>query len=327
VDPRKGERVMAQTFLATNTPYTFVWHDNAGQSIPDHTKEVSSRLRIDGLTINIGDNVKLNEPIIIINSGATKNNSINRINIGVNSKVQIIEYLMADDQNCTNTVSTSIHCEQGSKLQHCILQQARNKTEIKQSSTTNIYQAAYSHVVSNIFSFGGKTSHVELGIALQGTNAECLASCLAYTNGDETQQVLLKIDHEHETCNSKSIARGVLKDKSITDFIGRITVHPNAKKSIAELQIKNLLCSPKAQALNHPELEIYNDDVRCSHGSSTGQLDEDALFYMRSRGIDLNEATAMLISGFIKPSIESCPIPLVAEYIRNLVLERKDGSE
>src|SRR6185369_9854583 len=110
-------------------------------------------------------------------------------------------------------------------------------------------------------------------------NAVCHAANLAYTNGSEKQSVLFNIEHIHPHCTSASLARGVLKDKSITDFIGRITVQHGAKKTVADLQIKNLLCSPKAQSTNRPELEIYDDDVKCSHGSSTGQLNQEALFY------------------------------------------------
>ena len=229
---------------------------------------------------------------------------------------------MAEDKDSNNAVSTDINCAEGSKLAHCILQHAADNSSITQQSITTIYQAASSTSTSNVFSFGGGLNRIELAIALQGVNAECHASCLAFTHGTETQEMLLKIDHESEFCTSKSLARGVLKEKSITDFVGRITVHPGAKKSSADLQIKNLLCSPKAQATNRPELEIYNDDVRCSHGSTTGQLDADAMFYMRSRGIDELEASAMLIAGFIQPVIDSCTIPLIAEYIRTLVAER-----
>lgn len=313
---------MSQQFLSTNTPYNFVWHDSSGQAMPENSKFVNYTVSQDGIIINILDNAVIDEPVVLINSAANANKSNNTINIGNNAQVKIIEYLMSDDNNSHNIVSTEINCSSNSQLRHCILQHASNYPSISQSSATVIKQSTNSLVNSNIFSFGGGNSNIELTINLQGANASCTASCLAYTNNTEKQAVLLNINHEHPQCTSNTISRSVLKDSSITDFIGRIIVHPNASKSLADLQIKNLLCSPKAQANNRPELEIYNDDVRCSHGSTTGQIDPDALFYMRSRGIDKDTATAMLIAGFIKPVIDNCTIPMVAEYIYSLINNR-----
>jgi len=313
---------MAQLSLSLQSTFTFVWHDSAGQAFPENSAQLRTTVQADGLTIDIADHAILDEPIIMINSAANGNKSQNTINIGQHAQVQIIEYLMSDDNDANNTVSTSINCDAGSQLKHCMLQQAASNASITQQSITRITQAADSSVFSNIFSFGGGLSRIELAIALYGANAQCEAACLAFTNGTESQEVLLKIDHIHEHCSSKSIARGVLHDKSSTDFIGRIMVHPGAKKTSADLQIKNILCSPKAQATNKPELEIYNGDIRCRHGSTTGQLDQDALFYMRSRGIDEQEATAMLISGFVQPVIDSCTIPMIPKYIKHIIAER-----
>lgn len=313
---------MALHFLSTESPYTFVRHDNSGQTIPDNCQYFVVNLNEDGVTINIKESSIIDEPLILINSAATLNKSRNTINIGTNAQVKIIQYLMSDDADSNNSVSTTINCAAGSNLQHCILQHSNENSTITQQSITKIHQAANSNVTANIFSFGGGLNRIELAIALQGSGAECVASNLAYTHETEIQEVILAIDHEAEACTSKSIARSVLKDKSITNLTGKIFVHQNAKKTAADLQIKNLLCSPKAQASNKPELEIYNDDVKCSHGSSTGQIDADALFYMRSRGISLEEATEMLIAGFIQPALECCPIPTVTEYVRKMIAER-----
>lgn len=313
---------MAEFSLSLQSTFTFVWHDGAGQAFPDNSAHLRTTVRGDGLTIDIADHAVLDEPIIMINSAANGNKSQNTINIGKHAQVQVIEYLMSDDKDANNLVNTSINCASGSHLKHCMLQQAASNASIIQQSITRINQDADSNVASNIFSFGGGLSRIELAIALQGANAQCEAACLSFTNGTESQEVLLKIDHAHAHCSSKSMARGVLHDQSITDFIGRIMVHPGAKKTSADLQIKNILCSPKAQATNKPELEIYNDDVRCCHGSTTGQLDRDALFYMRSRGISEQEATAMLISGFVQPVIDSCTIPMVAKYIKHMIAGR-----
>lgn len=312
-----------QSVLATNSHLIFAWHDNAGQTFPEDVPELHTSVSADGYTISIKDGAKLSEPIIILTSSGSENTAKNIINIGKGASVQIIEYLMTDDNDANNNVATTINCAAGSELKHCILLQAKEDANIIQQAITLINQAKDSNVTSNIFAFGGNTSRVELAFALQGENASCNAAYLAFTHDAEIQNVILKIDHLVPHCTSKSLARSVLKDKSNTDFVGRIVVHPNAVKSFADLQIKNILCSPKAQANNRPELEIYNDDVHCSHGSSTGQMNDEALFYMRSRGIDEAEAIAMIIDGFVQPAIESCKIPAIPEFIKSVIRDRK----
>lgn len=311
-----------QHVLATNSDLVFVWHDNSGQTFPENSKHIQTKVSPQGFTINIAENAELPEPIIILCSSANGNKAQNVINIGNNAQVQLIEYMMSDDSDANNNVTTTINCNNGSHLKHCILQQAKEDSSITQQLSTTINQSADTKVASNIFTFGGGLSRIELAIAFRGQNSECNASSLAFTNRSETQDVLLKVDHYEPHCTSKSVARGVLKDESHTNFVGKIIVHPGAKKTYADLQIKNMLCSNKAQADNKPELEIYNNDVHCSHGSSTGQMNEDALFYMRSRGLDLETAKAMLIQGFIQPAIVSCTIPMVADLIKGIISER-----
>lgn len=307
--------------LSNNSDLIFVWHDNSGQRQPANTKDIQTTINANGFTIDIAANAHIEQPIIILTGATSENITKNNVNIGSNAIVQIIEYLMCDDNDVTNNIATTINCAKGATLKHCILHQAPS-ANITQQSITNINQEEHSSVVSNIFAFGGTMNRIELAIALKGAQAKCEAAYLGCTRDSEVHNVILKIDHMVPNCNSQSLARTILYDKSAIDLVGRIEVHPNAYKSFADLQIKNLLCSPKAQANNRPELEIYNDDVHCSHGSSTGQINEEALFYMKTRGLDEKEAMAMIIEGFIQPAIDSCTIPNIADFVRNILGER-----
>lgn len=308
--------------LSTDSNFVFVWHDNCGQTFPNNSAMLQTSINSTGFAIDIADNANITTPLVIITSAAINNTANNIINIGRNAKVQIIEYLLCDDIEANNNVTTTINCAAGSLLQHCILQHANESAKTTQKSTTLIVQEQDTKVTSSIFAFGNDLSSIELVIALQGKNANCETSCLTYMNNAEIQNVLLQVDHLVPHCTSKSIARGILKGAANSDFTGRIIIHPNASKSLADLQIKNMLCSDKAQATNRPELEVYNDDVQCSHGSSTGQINEEALFYMRSRGLDVAEANAMLIKGFIQPVINACTIPGIADFIASMVMEQ-----
>lgn len=311
-----------QQILASNSNLIFVWHENSGQTFPENSQQIQTTINSNGFKINIADNAIIAEPLVLLISSTKNNKCHSTINIGINAQVQIIEYILSDDTDSNNTTASTINCAQNSQLKHCILLHSKQDASITQQAITNINQSQDTKVASNVFTFGGGLNRVELAIALHGSNAVCDTSCLAFTCHTETQDILLKIDHLVPHCTSNSIVRGVLKDKSVTEFIGKIVVHPDAKKTLADLQIKNILCSPKAQANNKPELEIYNDDVRCSHGSSTGHINEDALFYMRSRGIDETTATAMLIDGFIQPAITSCKIPMIAEFVKGIITGR-----
>lgn len=313
---------MAQMFLSNNSPFTYVWHENGGQHMPTNDQRVTLHLSTSGVTLDIADNTELNEPIILINSATLQNRSQNLINIGKNSKVQVIEYLLADDRGANNQVETVINCAHGATLQHCIIQHAAIASEITQTIGTTIRQASASVVSSHLFGFGGASSTINLRVELREAGAQCEIGYLAYAVGKEVNNASINIEHLHPECTSTSVARSVLKDQANTDFLGKIIVHPGASKTVADLQIKNLLCSPGAQAVNKPELEIYNDDVRCSHGSSTGQVDRDSLFYMQCRGIDPTTAVGMLISGFIQPVIVGCKIPYITEYINTIISER-----
>lgn len=308
-----------QGVLSLDSNFVYVWHDNSGQSIPPNNKNLESSINQDGFVINIAANASIEQPLVIMSSCAKTNIAKNVINIGSNASVQIIEYLVSDDNDAQNSSSTVINCSDGAKLKHCVLQQAKQTANINQQSLTLINQQANTDVASNIFAFGGAKNNIELSIALNGENAKCQAAYLAYTNVTESQNVLLTINHQVPHCTSSTIARSVLKDKSATDFVGRIVVHPDAFKSFADLQIKNILCSTDAQACNRPELEIYNDDVHCSHGSSTGQINEEAIFYMRQRGISEIDAIAMIIAGFIQPAIDSCTIPSISAFMRSVI--------
>ncbi len=308
--------------LALESPYTFVWHDNSGQAMPVNDLQVQSKVDSNGFTLDIPANSKLNYPLIIINSAAASNKLQTIVNVGANTEITLVEYMQSDDSGAQNEMHSIINCAAGAKVKHCILQYAGSDNGITQQATTVFKQQENSEVATNIFAFGGSTSKVDLHVALQGASAHCQAAHLACPIGKEKQEVSFNIEHLHPECTSNSIARSVVKDNAASNFIGKITVHPNACKTFADLQIKNLLCSAKAQANNKPELEIYNDDVKCSHGSSTGQLDQNALFYMRSRGIDLDTATEMLITGFIQPVLNTCEIPEMHEFVNSALAER-----
>ena len=137
--------------------------------------------------------------------------------------------------------------------------------------------------------------------------------CIAKDHQHLDQHII--INHLKENCNSNQLFKYILSDTSAGVFNGRVIVSEGAQKTDAQQTTRNLLLTDKAMAHSIPQLEIYADDVKCSHGSTTGQLDENAIFYMRSRGIDVRTAQLLLISGFAKEVMETITNTNIDTYI------------
>jgi Fe-S cluster assembly protein SufD len=135
------------------------------------------------------------------------------------------------------------------------------------------------------------------------------------------------IEHKAAHCTTDETYRGIMADRSKAVFNGRIHIHPDAQKTLAELSNKNLLLSDKAQINTKPELEIYADDVKCAHGATVAQLNEEAKFYLRSRGISAQEADIMLSFGFINELLESIPVDALRVSLRPLLAQQFSTDE
>jgi len=135
----------------------------------------------------------------------------------------------------------------------------------------------------------------------------------------------VKVDHAAPNCNSTQLFKGVLDENASGAFNGRIMVHKDAQKTNAFQSSNSIIMSDTARMDTKPQLEIYADDVKCSHGATVGQLDQNALFYLRSRGIDAREAKLMLMFGFAHDVIKNIPIEALRERIDHLVLQRLRG--
>jgi Fe-S cluster assembly protein SufD len=131
----------------------------------------------------------------------------------------------------------------------------------------------------------------------------------------------MKVEHVSPHCDSRQLYNGVLNGKSRGVFHGRIIVHKDAQKTDAKQTNRNLLLSDSAQIDTKPQLEIYADDVKCTHGATIGQIDENAIFYIRSRGLSEESARAMLLYAFTSKSLESMNVEQIRDYIEKLVTE------
>ena len=166
------------------------------------------------------------------------------------------------------------------------------------STETIVQQTASSRMKSNYITLGGASISTGLKVNLNGKQAEHTATGLSLTQQSENVNMDMLITHASPDCQSKQLFKNILSDKSTGAYTGRIVVNRDAQKTIAYQRSNNILLHPKAKMNILPQLEIYADDVKCSHGATVGQLDAEALFYLRSRGISETEAKKILLHAF-----------------------------
>lgn len=162
----------------------------------------------------------------------------------------------------------------------------------------------------HIFAFPGVTADVALEIVLCGRNATLNLSGAYILGSDEKVRLAIDVFHEVPSCYSRQLFKGLVGGSAKADFYGKVIVAPDAQKTEAYQENHNLLLSDDAKVNARPQLEIYADDVKCSHGATVGRLNEEEQFYMRSRGITLEEARALQMISFVSPVIAGIQEPL-----------------
>jgi Fe-S cluster assembly protein SufD len=172
---------------------------------------------------------------------------------------------------------------------------------------------------SRAITLGGRIARNDIVARLNGEGAECTLNGLYIGTGESLVDTHTTIDHAKAHCPSHELYKGILAGHSRAVFNGKIIVRPDAQKTDAKQTNKALLLSDGAQVNTKPQLEIFADDVRCTHGAAIGQLDDDALFYLRARGIAESDARHLLIEAFAREVIDGIPVePLRVELMQAL---------
>ena len=173
----------------------------------------------------------------------------------------------------------------------------------------------------NSFDFltGGILSHHEVESVLAEKKAECVLNGLYLLKNNQHMDILTFIDHLSPSCKSEEIYKGVLDGEATGVFGGRILVRENAQKTDARQVNRDLQLSNQSKVYSKPQLQIYANDVKCSHGSATGQLDEEALFYLQSRGIGREEAKKTLVYAFVGEMLDKVSSTYLKEPLKRMV--------
>ena len=286
---------------------------------------LNTALMHDGIQLYLPKKVVADKPIHLIYISTVRDNAawINLRNLIVaepNSEAIIIEsFLNLGDSVYLNNITTEISLAENSKLTHYKFQQ--EAMPAFHVSLLNVQQKQCSKYSSHSFAFGGKFSRNEMRIGLDEPGSECILQGLYLADGRQQIDTLAKVDHNAESCLSREFFKGIINGKAKAIYRGIAYVHPNAQHSDAEQINNNLLLSSAAEVDTKPQLEIYADDVKCSHGATVGQLDEDALFYLRSRGIEEDTARGLLTYSFAKEIIDNIQVEPLARHVDSLFKE------
>jgi Fe-S cluster assembly protein SufD len=173
---------------------------------------------------------------------------------------------------------------------------------------------------------GGLVRHDVEG-TLDGEGIDCTLNGLYLARGRQHVDTHMRVEHRKPHCASHELYKGILDDQARAVFNGRIYVHKGAQKTDAKQTNRNLLLSAKALVQSNPQLEIFADDVRCTHGSTTGELDADALFYLRTRGLDRAAARGLLTYAFASELVETIDVPALRDDLEEILVRTLPGGE
>ena len=285
---------------------------------------------LDGGFVHVPAGVSMNEPVQLVHISSAPNSGDtiqprNLIVVGDNSKLTLIEsYLsVGDSVHFTNSVTELVAGE------NAVVEFVKYQNEAPGAFHIGMIAAHLgraSRVRIHSFALGSKLSRTNIRTNLAGEGLECILNGLYLTRAEQLADHHMIVEHAQPHCASHEYFNGILDDKSRGVFHGRILVREIAQKTDAKQTNKNLLLSDEATANTKPQLEIFADDVKCTHGATIGQLNQESIFYLRSRGLGTDTARRMLIHAFAGEIIERVQCEAAREELNKVVWDRLESN-
>ena len=325
-------QVVVEPFSMAAVDYPELMADYYGKiaKMGDPTVALNSLLVQDGLLIYVPDGVVTERPIQLVNIfNAALDMMVQRrllIVVGKNAAIKLLacDHTQSPDYRYLNNQVVEIVAMQGATLDYYDMEESTPKT----SRVSSIY--VEQHEGSNVLidgitltnGFTRNNYHVEVN----GEHAETHLLGMTIASGEQHVDSHTFISHNAPRCHSNEMFKYVLNDNAVGAFAGKILVQPGCPRVEAYQGNRNLCGAPTAKMYTKPQLEIYTDDVMCSHGSAVGQLDEEALFYMRTRGIGIDEARRLLMQAFVADVIDGVRLDALKDRLHYLVEKRFAGT-
>ena len=275
-----------------------------------------------GLFIFLPEGVSLSEPLLIAHWHDNAQQATYLRHVVVAEKgscATIIEDYDGEGSYAVNTV-TEVYTAQNAKVTHFKIQ--RESKLAYHMGHTAVKQQANSQFDSHLFSMGGKLVRSDLTITLEEPHARCFMNGIYAPSQGQHMDHHTLVTHAVPDCTSVQDYKGILSGQSRAVFNGKVVVAKDAQHTSAAQQNKNLLLSMDAEIDTKPQLEIFANDVICTHGATVGQLDEEALFYLATRGIEHEEASQYLIQAFAIENLRAIPVPELAACINTLLMQQ-----
>lgn len=280
----------------------------------------------DGTYIHVPANTIIDEPVLIyhihdVQAGQVITSARNLVVVGKGSEVTILEKFdsVGGGNGFSTLVSEAVVAENAGLTWYSIQNDAGNRYQFDYKQ---IKQSNSSRVSTFTFTLDGKFVRNNLHLSLDGEGIDSHMYGLYLVGKDTIADNHTVVDHREPNSYSNELYKGIVEDSAKGVFNGKIFVRPNAQKTNAFQANRNILVSDKATVNTKPQLEIWADDVKCSHGCTSGQLDEEALFYLQTRGIGKETARAMMLYAFAAELLETIKNPSLKTYIDGLISER-----
>jgi len=282
---------------------------------------VNDVLAQQGVVIDIADAAEVDQPIRIVNVATDGIESHHRtlVRLGNNAKAKIIEHGVGNDHSL-NTVFAEYDIGDNAKLEHYRL--ALHEGNAIHVGGSHFRLHNQSRLNSTLVGYGSQLTRLDVDIEHAGEHAFAKFNNIYLLAPNEHFDLHSTIEHAQPNGTTEENARGIIGDKAKAVFNGRIHIHRHAQKTLAELNNRNLLLTRGAQINTKPELEIYADDVQCAHGATVAEIDEEALYYLLTRGIDKQQALIMLNFGFVQELLFQMPNRALADWLHPILKQR-----
>ncbi|MDD7342299.1 MAG: Fe-S cluster assembly protein SufD [Bacteroidales bacterium] len=305
-------------------------HYGTAARLDDPCTALNTMLAQDGIVVYVPDGVAMERPIQLVNifNAAAPMMAVRRILVVVgrnaSARMLVCDHTSNAEVDYLSSQVVEIVAMEGATFDYYDLEESSERT--KRLSSVFVTQAAGSNVlVDGITLLNGYTRN-NYRFEVNGEHAESHLLGMTIAGGCQHVDNHTFISHNAPRCRSNEMLKYVLNDHSVGAFSGKILVKPGCPRIDAYQGNRNICASPEAKMYTKPQLEIYTDDVKCSHGATVGQLDQEAMFYMRTRGVSEPEARRLLMQAFVSDVVDAVRLESLRDRLRHLVEKRFDGS-
>lgn len=304
------------SYFSSHNPSIEEKINHTASKFEDVFTHLNTYLLNEGVYVKVNENIKITQPIHVVNivtsPGIMVNSRLN-LELGKSAELTVLQSFIGDDSSSSfvNHVSEA-HLAENSILN---IDKHQDYGDVINFVSEYIHQDSNSSFNINTFSYSGQLIRNGLNVNVNGENCHTELNGVFTVSGDDYIDNHTLVNHLEPNCQSHENYKGIIKDNGVGVFNGKVIVHKDAQKIYAFQNNNNVLLSDYAKIYAKPELEIFADDVKCSHGSTTGQLDDEALFYLQSRGVSLDTSQKLLLEGFISEIADKISHPKFKEYI------------